>query len=300
VGSHYERKLSEITEVQGDITRDLSSRLRGASASSEPKRLGQAGTKNPEAYRVYLEGRQLWYRRTTEGLKKRIDLFQQAIAADPNYSLAYTGLADTYSVAASYQTGMTFKQGNRLGLEAARKAVALDDSSSDAHSALGSALCGARSWNDSESEFRRALELNPNNATAHYFYALTVLIPQNRIDQAVQEFQTALSLDPLSPIVNMNYAVVLMMAHRYPESQAQFEKTAINDPSLRGVHFYLSQLYATTGRFAEAGAGGQEIDLRQWFLERGGIRLQQADSVVRFRGRSIRGRLYLRGRWRSR
>jgi len=169
-------------------------------------------------------------------------------------------LADTYSVAASYQTGISFKQGNRLGLEAARKAVALDDSSSEAHSALGSALGGARDWSESEREFRRALELNPNNANARYFYSLNVLIPQKRIDEAVKEFQTALSLDPLAPIINMNYAVVLMMARRYPESQAQFEKTGVANPSLRGNHFYLSHLYATEGRFGDAiqeiGKGG--------------------------------------------
>ena len=169
-------------------------------------------------------------------------------------------MADTYSVAASYQTGISFKQGNRLGLEAARKAVALDDSSSEAHSALGSALGGARDWSESEREFRRALELNPNNANARYFYSLNVLIPQKRIDEAVKEFQTALSLDPLAPIINMNYAVVLMMARRYPESQAQFEKTGVANPSLRGNHFYLSHLYATEGRFGDAiqeiGKGG--------------------------------------------
>ena len=155
-------------------------------------------------------------------------------------------MADTYSVAASYQTGISFKQGNRLGLEAARKAVALDDSSSEAHSALGSALGGAPDWSESEREFRRALELNPNNANARYFYSLNVLIPQKRIDEAVKEFQTALSLDPLAPIINMNYAVVLMMARRYPESQAQFEKTGVANPTLRGNHFYLSHLYATS------------------------------------------------------
>jgi eukaryotic-like serine/threonine-protein kinase len=251
-GSHYERKASEITEVQSDITRDLSRRLRGAPQGAGSKPLGQAGTRNAEAYRLYLEGRQLWYGRTTEGLKKSIDLFQQAIAADPNYSLAYTGLADTYNVAASYFTGISYKQGNRLAMEAARKAVALDDSSSEAHSALGSALGGARDWSGSETEFRRALELNPNNANAHYFYALNVLIPQKRIEEAVKEFQTALALDPLAPIINMNYALTLMMARRYPESQAQFEKTAVNNPSLLGIHFYRSELDATRGQFAEA------------------------------------------------
>ena len=88
--------------MQGDITRDISNRLRIHLSGSQQQRVGRAGTTNPEAYRLYLEGRQLWYSRTPEGLKKSIDLFQLAIAADPNYALAYTGLADTYNVIPSY------------------------------------------------------------------------------------------------------------------------------------------------------------------------------------------------------
>ncbi len=126
--------------MQSDITRDLSGRLNRAEAGKSPQQAGQAGTTNPEAYRLYLEGRQLWYGRTPDGLKKSIDLFQQAIAADPNYALAYTGLADTYNVAPSYGIGLTSKQGELLADEAARKAVELDDSLSEAHAARAFAL----------------------------------------------------------------------------------------------------------------------------------------------------------------
>src|SRR5262249_14354006 len=100
-GAHYVRKAADITEVQSDIARDVAKKLRMESGS-EGKHLGSAGTANPEAYRLYLEGRQLWYGRTSDGLKKSIDLFQQAIAADPNYALAYAGLAETYNVIPSY------------------------------------------------------------------------------------------------------------------------------------------------------------------------------------------------------
>src|SRR6266851_1156265 len=109
-GSHYARKAADITQLQSDITRDVSKRLRAQVSGEEQRRLGSAGTTNPEAYRLYLEGRQLWYGRTTEGLKKSIDLFQQSIAADPNYALAYAGLADTYNVSPSYGTGITSRQ----------------------------------------------------------------------------------------------------------------------------------------------------------------------------------------------
>jgi eukaryotic-like serine/threonine-protein kinase len=259
-GSHYSRKLADVTQVQSDITRDISSSLRIQLSGNERQRLGRAGTTNPEAYRLYLEGRQAWYGRTSEGLKKSIALFQQAIAADPNYALAYSGLADTYIVSPSYNTGITFIQARELADAATRKALELDDSLSEAHSARAGALVAARKWNEAEAEYRRALEINPNNATAHYFYGWGVLMPEKRTDQALEEFRTALSLDPLSPIVNLNYAFTLMVARRYPESLAQFNKAIESNPSFRGLHFYLSQLYAVTGRFAEAVGELQKYD----------------------------------------
>ena len=250
-GHHYDRTMADITQVQADITRDISSRLRIQLSGSEQKRMG-AGTANPEAYRLYLEGRQLWYGRTPEGLKKSIDLFQQAIAADPNYALAYAGLADTYNISPSYDVGITSKQGELLADEAARKAVQLDDSLPEAHAARALALANQFKWSESESEFKRAIELNPNNAAAHYFYSIACLSPWNRMDEALAEYQTALGLDPLSSIVNTNYAVLLMELHRYPESLAQFQKVLERDPNFMPAHYKLSQLYATQGRFADA------------------------------------------------
>ncbi len=251
-GAHYDRKQADITEVQSDITRDISSKLRIQLSGNEQQRLGRAGTTNPEAYRLYLEGRQLWYGRTREGLKKSIDLFQQAIAADPGYALAYAGLANTYNIGPSYDIGITSKQGELLADEAARKAIELDGSLPEAHAALALALAEERRWSEAESEFRRAIELNPNNAAAHYFYAFGCLTPMKRMDDAAEQYQTALSLDPLSSIVNTNYAVLLMEARRYPESLAQFQKVLERDPNFPPAHYKLSQLYATTGRFAEA------------------------------------------------
>jgi serine/threonine protein kinase/Tfp pilus assembly protein PilF len=250
-GSRYERKVSDVTQVQSEITRDLSSRLNRIDAGRMSTKLGSAGTTNPEAYRLYLEGRQLWYGRTPEGLKKSIDLFQQAIAADPNYALAYSGLADTYNIAPSY-IPIPSRQAELLGDEAARKAVELDDALPEAHAARAIALANAWKWKEAESEFRRAIELNPNNATAHYFYAITCLAPENYNDEALAQYRIALSLDPLSSIVNANYALMLMQARRYPESLAQFQKVLARDPNFLPAHYKLSQLYANTGRFPDA------------------------------------------------
>jgi len=251
-GAHYVRKAADITEVQSDITRDVAKRLRLQANAAEQRRLGSAGTTNPEAYRLYLEGRQLWYGRTPEGLKKSIDLFQQAIAADPNYALAYTGLADTYNVIPSYYSGVSSRQAGMLADEATRKALELDDSLPEAHAARADALTFSYKWGEAEKEFKRAIELNPNSAAAHYFYAFTLLVPQKRFDQAFQEFRVALSLDPLSPIMNTNYAATLSDAHRFPEALAAFQKVLQSDPNFPPAHHKLSQLYAAQGDFANA------------------------------------------------
>jgi eukaryotic-like serine/threonine-protein kinase len=251
-GSHYERKAADITQLQGDIARDISKRLRVQLSGEKQQRLGSAGTNNPEAYRLYLEGRQLWYGRTPEGLKKSIDLFQQAIAADPNYALAYAGLGDTYNVVPSYGAGITSRQGGLLADAATRKALELDDSLPEAHLSRASFLTYRWKWREADREFRRAIELDPNSAAAHYFYAFSLLVPEKRFDQAFEEFHIALSLDPLSPIMNTNYAVLLMDTHRYPEALVQFQKTTERDPTFKPAHHKLAHLYATTGDFTNA------------------------------------------------
>jgi TolB-like protein/tetratricopeptide (TPR) repeat protein len=250
-GSHYTRKLADVTLVQSDITRDISNSLRIHLTGNEQQRLGSAGTTNPEAYRLYLEGRQLWYGRSPGGIRKSIDVFQQAIAADPGYALAYAGLADTYNIAPSY-IPISSNQAKLLADEAARKAVELDNNSPEAHAALAIALANDRKWNEAEAEFRRTLALNPNNAAAHYFYAITLLAPQNRNDEALEQYRIAVSLDPLSSIVNTNYALMLLQARRYSESLAQFQKVLARDPNFRPAHYKLSMLYANQGRFADA------------------------------------------------
>jgi serine/threonine protein kinase/tetratricopeptide (TPR) repeat protein len=251
-GSHYDRKAADITQVQSDITRDVSNKLQVHLTGTEQQKLGRAGTTNPEAYRLYLEGRQQWYGRTPEGLKKSIELFQRAIVADPNYALAYAGLSDAYGVSTGYGVLVEPKQAFALADEASRKAVDLDDSLPEAHRARANILASQFRWSESEKEFRRALALNPNDASAHYFYAFLFLMPENRIEQSLEEFRTALSLDPLSPIMNVNYGLTLMVAHRYLEAIAQIQKVLERDPSFSPASFYLSQVYASVGHYGEA------------------------------------------------
>ena len=179
-------------------------------------------------------------------------MFQQAIAADPNYALAYAGLGDTYNVIPSYRTGITSRQAGLLADEVTRKALELDDSLPEAHLSRASFLTFSLKWREAEQEFRRAIELDPNSAAAHYFYGFSFLAAQKRFDQAVEEFHIALSLDPLSPIMNTNYATTLMEAHRYPEALAQFQKTLERDPAFGPAHHKLSHLYAVQGDFGKA------------------------------------------------
>jgi serine/threonine protein kinase/Flp pilus assembly protein TadD len=251
-GAHYDRRAADITQVQTDITRDVSNTLQVHLTGSEQQRLGRAGTTNPEAYRLYLEGRQQWYGRTPEGLKKSIELFQRAIVADPNYALAYAGLSDAYGVSTGYGVLIQPKQAFALADEASQKAIELDDSLPEAHRARANILASDLRWSEAEKEFRRAIALNPNDSSAHYFYAFLFLMPENRIEQSLEEFRIALSLDPLSPIMNVNYGLTLMAAHRYPEAIAQIQKVLERDPSFSPASFYLSQVYAAVGRYGEA------------------------------------------------
>ena len=270
-GKHYERKMADVTQVQSDITRDVAKKLNVNASGSTEAKIGSAGTTNPDAYRLYLEAQQQLYGRTKPGILKSVDLFRQAVAADPNYALAWAGLANSYVVAAGYGRLIPPDQSLPLADQASQKAVELDDTSSEAHVARGNALAAAWKWTAVEPEFRRAVELNPNNANAHYFYAFNYLMPMNHFDEAREQFRLALALDPLAAIVKTNYALTLMDAHNYPEAREQFDQIFQRDPGFGPGLFYLSQMEATQGQFADAvstlqkaGPPGDALSMRSW------------------------------------
>jgi tetratricopeptide (TPR) repeat protein len=211
------------------------------------------------------------YGRTKPGILKSVDLFRQAVAADPNYALAWAGLANSYVVASGYGRLIPPDQSLPLADQASQKAVELDDSSSDAHVARGNALATAWKWSAVEPEFRRAIQLNPNNADAHYFYAFNYLMPTNHLEEALEQFRLALALDPLAGIVKTNYALTLMDAHQYPQAQEQFDQIFERDPRFGPGLFYLSQMQATQGQWAQAvsalqkgGPPGNALSMRSW------------------------------------
>jgi serine/threonine protein kinase/TolB-like protein/tetratricopeptide (TPR) repeat protein len=251
-GAHYERKMADVTQVQSDITRDVAKKMQIHVTGDEREKMGSAGTSNPDAYRFYLEGQQQLYGRTKPGILKSVALFRQAVAADPKYSLAWAGLSTSYVVASGYGRLIPPDQAQPLADEASKKAVELDDSSSEAHVARANALATAWKWSAAEPEFRRAIELNPNNANAHYFYAFNYLMPTNHLEEALEQFRLALALDPLAGIVRTNYALTLMDTGKYPESREQFDQILQRDPAFGPAHFYLSQVQATQGQWADA------------------------------------------------
>ena len=208
-------------------------------------------TVNPEAYELYLKGRFYWNKRTEADFKRAITFFEQAIDRDPKYALAYTGLADTYALLTAY-TNQPPRELMPKAKEAALKALALDDSLAEAHASLGQIT----SYYDydfvtAEREYRRAIELNPNYATAHQWLA-EQLSALKRFDEAIVEIQRALELDPLSLIINRVYADILVDAHRFDEAIAQFNKTIELDPNFPTAHFFLGRAYEAKGMYDQA------------------------------------------------
>ena len=271
MGHTLRTQMADITQVQSDITRDVAKKLRVHVSGRAEAKNRQRRNHEPRSVSLVPGRQRQLYGRTKPGILKSVDLFRKAMAADPNYALAWAGLANSYVVAEGYGRLIPPEQALPLADQASQKAFELDDTSSEAHVARGNALAAAWKWSEVEPEFRRAIELNPNNATAHYFYAFNYLMPMNHLDEAQEQFRLALALDPLAAIVKTNYALTLMDAHQYPQAQEQFDQILQRDPGFGPGLFYLSQMQATQGQWAEAvsalqksGPPGSAEAMRSW------------------------------------
>ncbi len=169
-GEQYERKQFDIANVQQEIARDISEKLRLRLTGKEREKLRRRTTESGDAYNFYLKGRYYWNKRTSESLSKAIEYFKQATDKDPNYALAYAGLADTYGIMSSYYVAMSSKEATFSGKAAAEKAVSLDDSLAEGHTSVGFFKAQDWDWSGAEMEFKRAIHLDPNYATAHQWY----------------------------------------------------------------------------------------------------------------------------------
>jgi TolB-like protein len=247
-GENFERKASEILGIQQDITASISKKLR---LSGEDKRqLAKRETANPEAYQLYLKGLYFTSRFTKDGVDKGLDYFRQAIAADPNYALAYQGVADNYSIADDVFAPS--RETEPKAKAAALKALELDDHLAEAHEALGAVLFWYEyDWPGAEREFRRAIELNDNLALAHttYGWFLTCL---GQPEKGIGEGRKAKALDPLAPEPVHVLSQDLYLARRYPEAVEQAGKALELDPKYFLAHLQLALTYVAQGKSREA------------------------------------------------
>jgi TolB-like protein/Tfp pilus assembly protein PilF len=245
-GDQYDRKLSDILAVQGDITRAISSKLRER-LSGQANEVAKGGTNDPEAYQLYLKGRYYWGKRTTEALDKARDYFNQAIDKDPNYALAYVALADYY-YALPDNAPIPNAEALPKARAAAERALALDDTLAEPHTVLGGVHESQFEWELSEREYRRAIALNPNEANPHHWYAY-LLSQTGRADDAIAEAKRAAELEPLNLKYSDSVAVIYGHARHYDLAIQQYKKTLEMDPNFAPTIYNLGFTYQTTGEY---------------------------------------------------
>ena len=259
-GEQYNRRISDLLAVQQNISREVSEKLRLKLSGEQKEQLTKRYTESTEAYELYLRGRYHWNRRTTDGLMKGIDYFQQAIKADQNYALAYAGLADSYNVL-STNAVLPPKDAFPKAKEAAQKALALDDTLAEAHTSLAFIKTVYEwDWQGAEREFKRAIELNPNYSNAHYFYGFAHLLSMGRMEEASTELKRALALDPFSLIFNTNLGRTYHLARQYDKAIEQYRKTLEMDATFPRAHERLQEAYEQKGMYQEAVADLERVN----------------------------------------
>jgi TolB-like protein/Tfp pilus assembly protein PilF len=252
-GERYNRDLTDLLAVQNEIARDVLSKLRAKLSPAEEQSLSKGYTQNAEAYRLYLTGRYLSNNGTPEGLQRSISYFRQAVDLDPDFALGYAGMADAYTLLGT--TGPAAMQPREAMPEArraAQRALEIDSGLSEAHTSL--AWVKYRfdwDWRGAEDGFRRALELNPNNAQARQWYS-DYLLAMGRLDEALAEVKRARELDPLSLFINWNVGRTLYFERRYDEALAETLKTLEMNPNFSRTYVYLKEIYLLKGREDEA------------------------------------------------
>lgn len=247
----YDRDLQDIFSVQSDIAQQVAKALELRLGVRESSALRRQQTQNPEAYSLYLKGRNRWNLRSETEINRAIKYFEEAIGRDPAYALAYAGLADCYSILGYYffrRATVVFPRAKEL----AEKALSLNESLAEPHASLGQALMQYYfDWKRAGSELDRALELNPSYATAHFWRA-TLYMALGRISDSLTQVRMAVELDPLSMIILTDAARDLYLARRYDESIEQYQKSLEVDPNFPIAHKGLAEVYSQIGKHEEA------------------------------------------------
>jgi TolB-like protein/DNA-binding winged helix-turn-helix (wHTH) protein/Flp pilus assembly protein TadD len=249
---NYERQLHDLLQIENELGKAIARQVQINLTPQQEIDLSKMRTVNPDAYDLYLKGRFYWNQRKPAAIKESIGYLQRATAKDPNFALAYVGLADAYNI--SNIIGVYSAQDSLPQAKAAAlKALALDPSLAEAHAALGMEKSHYEfDFPGAQREFLRALELNPNSAYAHLFYSNCYLAPMGRMSEAVGENSKALELDPLSLPINNFMGMTYLFAGDFEKSYQQFRHTIAMDPTFPLAHQYFSFLLATMGRYEEA------------------------------------------------
>jgi TolB-like protein/DNA-binding winged helix-turn-helix (wHTH) protein/Tfp pilus assembly protein PilF len=249
-GKQYDSRISDLVSLQQQLAKEIAANLRLRLTGAEEMKMA-GHTASPAAYQLYLKGRFFWNQRNRDALLKAIDYFEQAIAADPNYALAYAGLADSYDLLDDW--GKTPPRDSfPKARAAAEKALQLDDSLAEAHTSLAQ-VHESYEWNwvEAEREYKRAIELNPNYPTARQWYAM-FLAAQHRFPEAEAQARRGYELDPLSPPIAMTVAEIFEYEHHYDEAIAQYKRVLELTPSFAGAWGNLSYVYEQKGAYPEA------------------------------------------------
>jgi TolB-like protein/tetratricopeptide (TPR) repeat protein len=250
-GDQYNRKQSDLISLQGQIARDVSSKLRVKLTGAEEEKLSRTYTSDPEAYRLYLRGRFYAIRRTPADLQRAIDSFNQAIAIDQNYALAYAGLSLSYMYKGMYG-GSPTKEVFPIAGKFAKKALELDSTLAEAHVLLGLlAFVHEHDVGAFEREIQRALELNPKSVEAHRQNGLRLMY-LGRLDESLVAFQRGIEIEPLSLPCNINYATALIYAGKIAQGEAHLKKTLEISPDAWLAHYNLGLGYRFKKDFAGA------------------------------------------------
>ncbi len=250
-GERYDRKMADLISLQREIARDVSQKLRAQLSGAEQQKITKDYTANTEAYQLYLKGRLHVFRLTPPEIQKGIAYFNQAIEIDPNYALAYTGLSGAYrSLALSSE--MTPREFLPRSIVAAQKAISIDDGLAESHTALGASMFWYEwNWNEAENQFKRALELDPNSAEGHLFYA-HLLSNTGRHAEALAEIKRGRELDPFSPFLNALEGQFLVHAGKPDEALTRLRETFDLAPGFWLPHVFACSAYTEKGMFAEA------------------------------------------------
>ena len=250
-GDRYQRKISDLLDVQNEIAKAISANLRPALSGADQSKIRRHNTDNPEAYQLYLKGLYFWKRFTPADHKKAAEYFNQAVAVDPNFALAYVGLSETYGASAT-NGWIPPRDGYAKGLATAKRALELDDSLAEAHATYGAILMFYNlDLVNAEREFKRAIELNPNNEFDYELYSY-LLLSMGRLDEGIRMAQRGLEVAPLSAVLADDVAGAYYVARRHDEAISQYKKSLELDPDHYGALFGLAFVFEAKGMHDEA------------------------------------------------